>query len=81
MILMCKNMTNAIKANKVLYDNGITSRIEKITDNPDVRGCVYSVVFDDRHKETAFSVLCKSSVVLHKKEKNFIGVECNDLPR
>ena len=29
-------MTHAMKANRILYDNGIHSKVEKINDDPDI---------------------------------------------
>lgn len=71
MILKCKNMTNAIRANKLLNNNKIKSRLEKISDDPEIRGCVYSVVIDDNFKNIALDILCKNNISFHKKEKAY----------
>lgn len=76
MKLLCKNMTHAMKANKILYNNGIHSKVEKSTDNPGISGCVYSIVFDDRYSNSALEYLCKGGVILHKKEKQRYGDGC-----
>lgn len=76
MIVKCKNMTNAMKANKILFNNGIHSQVQKISDDPEISGCVYSVVFDDKHIERALRLMCSNRISLHKKEKNLYG-DCN----
>lgn len=68
MRLMCKNMTHAMKANKVLYNNGIHSKVEKINNNPDIKGCVYCICFEDKYKETVIDIFKKYGVILHKSE-------------
>ena len=50
---MCKNMTHALKANKLLYNCGVFSKVEKDADNPDVNGCVYCIMFDDKESVKA----------------------------
>ena len=70
---MCKNMTHAMKANKLLYNNGIQSRVEKISDDPNVRGCVYSIIFNDRYSKEAIEILRAGGVMLHKKEYDYYG--------
>jgi hypothetical protein len=69
MKLKCKNMTHAMKANRLLYDNGIRSRVEKISDDPDIHGCVYSIAIDDSLVRRALKIMSDGGVQLHKKEK------------
>ncbi len=76
MKIKCKNMTHAMKANRILYDNGIHSKVEKTNDDPDIHGCVYSIVFDDRHLNRALEIMCSGGVILHKKEKINYGDVC-----
>lgn len=73
MIVKCKNMTNAMRANKILYNNGIQSQVHKISDDPEISGCVYSVVFDDKYDERALYLICQNKISLHKKEKGYCG--------
>ena len=68
MKLKCKNMTHAMKANRLLYNNGIHSRVEKISDDPEVHGCVYSIVIDDKAASHALKIMSDGGVQLHKKE-------------
>lgn len=75
MKIKCKNMTHAMKANRVLYDNGIHSKVEKINDDPDMHGCVYSIAIDRSHLSRALEIMCLAGVQLHKKEK----VNCGDV--
>ena len=70
---MCKNMTNALKANKILYNNGIYSKVEKLTEYKETSGCVYAVSFEDKYFEDAVELMYKANVVLHKSEKNYYG--------
>ncbi len=76
MTVKCKNITHAMKANRLLYNGGIESRVEKISDDPDVRGCVYSIVFSDRYAERALEIMCGGGVQLHKSEKKGYGDVC-----
>ena len=69
MKLKCKNMTHAMKANRLLYDNGLRSRVEKISDDPDIHGCVYSIAIDDSLVRRALKIMSDGGVQLHKKEK------------
>ena len=69
MKLKCKNMTHAMKANRLLYNNGIHSRVEKISDDPEIHGCVYSIVIDDSYVHRALMIMNDGGVQLHKKEK------------
>ena len=73
MNIKCKNMTHALKANKILYGNGIESSVKKISDDPSVRGCVYSISFSDKYAETALDLMYNGGVLLHKSEKNVYG--------
>jgi CTP:phosphocholine cytidylyltransferase-like protein len=76
MRILCKNMTQAMKANKLLYNAGIYSKVEKITDVKGVSGCVYGINFFDKNFEAAIKIMCEGSVILHKKEKQYYGDEC-----
>lgn len=76
MKIKCKNMTHAMKANRVLYDNGIHSKVEKINDDPDMQGCVYSIAIDRSHLSRALEIMCLVGVQLHKKEKVNYGDVC-----
>lgn len=76
MKILCKNMTHAMKANKLLYNAGIHSSVEKLTDVEGISGCVYSINFSDKNFESALQVMCKGNVILHKKEKRYYGDEC-----
>lgn len=69
MKIKCKSMTHAMKANRLLYDNGIYSRVEKVSDDPEIHGCVYAVAIPDRFVETALEIMNSGGVQLHKKEK------------
>lgn len=69
-------MTHAMKANKILYKNGIHSRIEKISDDPEIHGCVYSISFSDKYACRAMEIMSKSGVQLHKKEAKNYGDGC-----
>lgn len=73
MKLMCKNMTHAMKANKLLYNNGIKSRVEKISDNPDVKGCVYCILFEDKYFDEVLKICNNNGILFHKKEKHGSG--------
>ena len=75
MRVICKNMTQAMKAGKLLNDSGIYAKVVKITDLPDVNGCVYSVNFKDPDFEKAINIMKNNGVILHKKEKNYYGDE------
>lgn len=75
MKIKCKNMTHAMKANRLLYNNGIHSRVEKISDDPEVHGCVYSIVFEDRYQKQALEIMSSGGVMLHRKEKMHYGDE------
>ncbi len=75
MKLKCKNMTQAMKANRLLYQNGIQSRVEKISDDPEIKGCVYSICFSDKYLNHALEILNNGGVILHKKEKYGYGVD------
>lgn len=75
MKIKCKNMTHAMKANRALYNSGIHSRVEKISDDPDIHGCVYSIVFEDRYLKQALDIMRSNNVLLHKKEKISYGDE------
>ena len=68
MKLMCKNMTQAMKANRLLHDNGISSRVDKITDAPEIKGCVYVIVFSDEQTDRVLKLITEKGIVLHKKE-------------
>lgn len=70
---MCKNMTHAMKANKLLYSNGIYSRVEKISNDPNVHGCVYSICFNERYTKQAVEILKAGGVLLHRKEQDYYG--------
>lgn len=76
MKIMCKNMTHALKANKLLYNCGVFSKVEKDADNPDVNGCVYCIIFDDKESVKALECMCKGGVILHKKEKQKYAGDC-----
>ena len=76
MKVKCKNMTHAMKANRLLYNNGIQSRVEKISNDPDMHGCVYSIVFADRYSKQALEVMCSGGVLLHRNEKIRYGDGC-----
>lgn len=76
MRILCKNMTHAMKANRLLSDSGIYSKVEKITEMSGVSGCVYCINFDDRNFETALEIMKNSGVLLHKKERNYYGDDC-----
>ncbi len=70
MKLKCKNMTHAMKANRLLFI--ITEYIpewKKISDDPEVHGCVYSIVIDDKAASHALKIMSDGGVQLHKKEK------------
>lgn len=73
MTVLCKNMTHALKANKLLYQAGIHSRVEKKTSVNGITGCVYTIIFDDEQKDSAFDIMHKGGVILHKKEKVYYG--------
>lgn len=75
MKILCKNMTHAIKASKVLTNSGITAKVEKLTNVPDIVGCVYSVSFEDKYFEKSIALMRSGDVILHKKEKNYYGDE------
>lgn len=68
MKINCKNMTHAMKAKRLLSDWGIASEVKKINNDPNVSGCVYSVVFDDKQYDMAIRILKNGNVVLHKTE-------------
>ena len=73
MKIMCKNMTHALKANKVLYQNGIYSKVEKETSVSGINGCVYTLIISENDFEKAIGVMKESGVMLHKKELNYYG--------
>ncbi len=73
MKILCKNMTHAMKANKLLYNCGIHSKVEKSTDNPGIKGCVYGISFNDKYFDKAIDAMKKGEVHLHKQEKNYYG--------
>ena len=61
-------MTHAMKAKRLLSDWGIGSDVKKINDDPDVSGCVYSIVFRSDDYDDVIRVLKGGNVVLHKTE-------------
>jgi len=73
MKVKCKNMTHAMKANRLLSDNGIESRVEKISDDPEAHGCVYSIVVPDEYAGEAYNIMSSGGVLLHKTEKRGYG--------
>ena len=73
MIIKCKNMTHAMKAKKILSDHGILSEVKKINNDPDISGCVYSIVFEDSFYNSAIILLKEGNVVLHKSETYRFG--------
>ena len=73
MIIKCKNMTHAMKAKKILSDRGILSEVKKINNDPDISGCVYSIVFEDSFYNSAIILLKEGNVVLHKSETYRFG--------
>lgn len=75
MIIKCKNMTHAMKAKRLLSDWGIDSSVEKINNDPNINGCVYSILFDDKHYEKAIRIMNRGGVVLHKTENIGYGDE------
>ncbi len=68
MIIKCKNMTHAMKAKKLLSDWGITSEVKKINNDPDISGCVYSIVFEDSLYNSVINIIKNGNVILHKSE-------------
>ena len=70
MRVLCKNMTHAMEANKLLYNFGIYSKVEKITEVEGVSGCVYASSFADKDSEYALRLMCSGGILLHMKEKN-----------
>lgn len=79
MYIMCKNMTNAMKANKLLFNNGIDSRVEKIKNAENISGCVYSVVFLDKYEQDVLRILKNGNVILHKNERRRYWDESDNL--
>lgn len=75
MVIKCKNMTHAMKAKRLLSDWGISSDVQKLNNDPQVSGCVYSIVFDDREYERAAIIMQKGGVVLHRSENKLYGDE------
>jgi hypothetical protein len=73
MTVMCKNMTHALKGNKILYQNGIYSKVEKETSVDGISGCVYTLTISERDFNTALSIMFNSGVILHKKEYDYYG--------
>ncbi len=73
MTIRCKNMTHAMKAHRILQENSIDSRVQKLNNLSDYNGCVYSIVFEDENFDRAISLFYKNNVILHKTEKIYYG--------
>ena len=73
MKIKCKNITHAMKAEKLLGEQGIRARVEKNSHDPDVRGCVYSIVFSDSYVRPAVDLMLRGGVKLHSSEQGFYG--------
>lgn len=70
MTVKCKNMTHAMKAQRLLTKIGISCSVEKNNNDPSANGCVYSVKFDDAFYERAMHEMKMGGIVLHKSESN-----------
>lgn len=79
MIVKCKNLTNAIRANKLLAQNDIKSSVVKITDSEYGGGCIHAISFDDIFKKRALCLMKKRDIILHKTESIYYGDMCDDI--
>lgn len=67
MTINCKNMTQAMKAKKILEKNGIKSSVNKKVGEPYV-GCIASLNFDDIYFDNVISLIKTNGILLHKSE-------------
>lgn len=77
MTIKCKNMTHAIKAQKILVKNGIEASVKKTTYISGQSGCVYTINFNEEFCDKAMSLMMDNGVIIHKSEKE--RYRCDDL--
>ena len=61
-IIVLTSVTYALKAQEILKDNGIYSKIERSKAVRSVRGCGYGIVFDKQMEDKVYSLLSENSI-------------------
>ena len=66
MILMCRSLTTAQKAARILQNKGIFANVTKAPQSANPGGCTYGVKIAERHLSTALEALATAGVRVEK---------------
>jgi len=66
MILMCRSLTTAQKAARILQNKGIFSTVTKAPQSANPGGCTYGVKIAERHLSAATEALSTAGVRIEK---------------
>ncbi|MBR4279314.1 MAG: DUF3343 domain-containing protein [Clostridia bacterium] len=61
-IIVLTSVTYALKAQEILKDNGIYSKIERSKAVRNLRGCGYGLAFDKHLEEKVYALLSQNSI-------------------